>query len=219
MTEKRPSCCGFSAFVTLFRIKSFYSKILSVFFPMTIYTESDTIINICYQFWICRNVFNMMCVQIFFTSAFLAGIIVSFINSNAPLSNTTTGAGAFGNERFAAFPSWAFITHKILCSPNKRTFFRACFCNCASISFINNSANRTGTCYGRASVTPTRFATIFRGRGFIKLHFVRLSTHFARLFNLSVFHAMYYNTFNQNYGAVILERFYTATGITPELTD
>lgn len=158
-----------------------------------------------------------MGVQVPFTSALLACIIISFINSNPPLCNRPRSASAFIYKRFSTLPSRAFISDKVLGSPDKRAFFRACSGHGASIFFINNSADRASIYYRRSSVAPASLTAIFRRIEFICLNLILNSANRTYLYFLCVFHAMYYNIIKQKYGAVILERFYTATGITPEL--
>jgi hypothetical protein len=155
---------------------------------------------------------NVMSVQILFTTAFLAGIAVAFIYRYAPLSNIATSAGAFCNKRYAALPMSRLISNAQNSTATART--KGCF----FIGAYKLITASLAILFDRwISYRPTFFRAIFRREGFVQLHLIRLSAYLACFLNLSVHHALHYNTLYSKYGAVILERFFTATGITPEL--
>ena len=162
---------------------------------------------------------DMMSVQILFTTAFLAGVAVAFIYSNAPFSNVTACAGAFSYKRHAAFPVWGFISNKILSTPEKRASQRA---KPFLLAFVCGEVFTAilalcGSFW--VSFLPARLTAIFRGFKLVSLDFVFRAANSTRFYLLSVFHVTYYNIFSEKYAAVILERFFTATGITPELME
>jgi hypothetical protein len=153
---------------------------------------------------------NVMSVQVFFISAFLAGVVIALINSNAPLSDIAPSAGAFVYKRYAAFPIRGFIPYKIFCPPNKRAYFRACFLWLALKMAECIATYNTYFRDRRISFEPTSAPAIFRRIRFICLYAIIRTAEDTLFYYLSVFHALYYNIFTNNYGAVILERYATA---------
>jgi hypothetical protein len=104
----RKAFCGFSAYrADLVEFMFDFWDCFSVYFGMTRNTNSNSVINVKHQLWVICNFFYVVCVDCYISStALLAGVIVSRINSLTPLLYATARHGADISKGFSAFPVW-----------------------------------------------------------------------------------------------------------------
>ena len=191
------------------------SELSTVNFLMASKADCNSVGNVKSKVRELCKLFYMMGVEFTtFISALLTGIIISMINSLSPLFQFASHLSAFTVQRCSAFPCGSKLSHRIRNFAGKRTILRA-FIYCV-IFFITPYA---GLYIWNSSFRPADFGTIMGSFSAVCLYFVLVATFRAIVYNLCIFHNIYYSIFSPAYVAVALQRFLDHTGITPVLIE
>lgn len=172
------------------------------------------------QVGVLGNWFNMMSMEIAARLAtFLTSIVVSHEYFFAPLGETASILGT-APKRHAAFPVSRPLAGAHRCCAPARAKCRALV---PTIEFFSTKGAKPW--FGRVTRRPTLLGAVAGGLGSVSSNAKWDSAFLADVYNLSVFHILYYTAWvvslqiSPGYVAVALQRYVDTFGVQPELID
>jgi len=212
------SSSGFrSAIFAMFGIFPWRGYFAPVYLFVTGNANSNSVINVYYQFGIIRNWLYMMSVNISSITAFLASVIIPPINRFSPFGKVALHLCLYAIQRISTFPNG----RRFSSSPCNQTFIRAKRSTMiGSIKLI--TTRPTDFIKWIATFRPAILRTIMGAIRSIGLDPKDSPAYGARFSNLGVFHNSiipHNTTISPAYVAVALQRWADLTGLTPELTE
>jgi hypothetical protein len=182
---------------------------------MTRYAERNPIIWVGYQLGTVGNGLYMMGVKLIAAiSAGLASVMIALINCLAPFSETAFCFSALAKQGYATLPGRRFFTHKRLTTTRAGAIARSLISAIEGLTAVSAL-----TRFWRIAMRPAGFRAIPGCLSAVCLDLIGCTASLTYLCNLSVLHAMHYNTISPAYCAVAIQRWVDKTGGEPVLLD